>query len=462
VPAEREGEAGSSLPARGEWLFRDAYVVSLDDDLGDLPRADVHVRAGQIVAVGPHLPAEGLEVFDAAGMLLVPGFVDTHWHLWNTLMRGLIGDGPGRGYFEVKRGLAPYYTPRDSYCAARLALAEALDSGITTVHNWDHNVRSPEDADANLQAQVDMGLRGRFSYGPPDNLPGDRLMDLGDLDRVQRDWSGAASDGRIDLGVAVRGPFRTQPAVTRAEWRAARERGLPITMHCDRCLREQGCHQCEIASMEAEGLLGPDLLMVHAVHASPGDVQAMARSGTRLSLSPQTELRTMGFPQVTEMLAAGVRVSLSIDTTAVPTNADMFAQMRVVLSVEMARVPEAALSPRRMLRLATIDGARDLGLADQIGSITPGKRADFFLARMSDWNLVPCSDPVDVLVLAGQPANIDTVVVDGRILERHGSLLGVDAPRLKAEAVSALLGLLDRAGRPVPDHLRAQADHLAI
>jgi 5-methylthioadenosine/S-adenosylhomocysteine deaminase len=155
-----------------------------------------------------------------------------------------------------------------------------------------------------------------------------------------------------------------------------------------------------------------------------------------------------------------VRVSLSIDTTAVPTNADMFSQMRVALSVEMARVPEGTLSPRRVLRLATLDGARDLGLADQIGSITPGKRADFFLARMDDWNLVPCSDPVDLLVLAGQPANIDTLVVDGRILKRGGRLVGVDQRRLKAEALSALLALLDRAGRPTPHPVRAQADRL--
>src|SRR5213083_1929878 len=94
----------------------------------------------------------------------------------SSIMRGLIGDGPGRDYFAVKRGLAPCYRPVDFYRAARLALAEALDCGITTVHNWDHNLRTPEDADANILAQLDMGVRARFSYGCPDNFSRDRLM----------------------------------------------------------------------------------------------------------------------------------------------------------------------------------------------------------------------------------------------------------------------------------------------
>jgi cytosine/adenosine deaminase-related metal-dependent hydrolase len=190
------------------------------------------------------------------------------------------------------------------------------------------------------------------------------------------------------------------------------------------------------------------------VHATPADIDAMAKTRTHLSLSPQTELRTMGFPKVAEMLGAGVLVSLSIDTTATPCNADMFSQMRVTLSAEMARVENVGLTPRRMLQMATIDGARDLGLADRTGSITRGKRADLILLRMDDLNMLPCGDPVDVLVQCGLPHNVDTVIADGRILKRGGRLTGVDREEVAAEARDSVIHILRGAGWEVPPALR--------
>ena len=435
------------LPARGDFVIRDAYVITMDPALGDMPGADLLVRDGRIAALGKDVPGTGAQTISGKGMVLMPGFVDTHWHLWNSFMRGLIGDRPGRDYFAVKRGLAPFYRPVDFYRAARLALAEALDSGITTVHNWDHNLRTPQDADANVLAQLDMGIRGRFSYGCPDNFARERLMDLDDLDRFRAQWTPQATDDRISLGVALRGPFRTGPEIYQREWDAARKASLPITMHCDRCMREAGCRECNIASMKDKGLLGPDLQIVHAVHATSADIAAMAETGTHLSLSPQTEMRTMGFPKVVEMLRAGVLVSLSIDTTATPCNADMFSQMRVTLSAEMARVENARLTPRRMLQMATIDGARDLGLDAITGSITVGKRADLIMLRIGDLNMVPCGDPVDVLVQCGLPHNVDTVIVDGRILKRDGKLLAVEVDRVQVG--DARFGDAHVAGRRV-------------
>lgn len=456
VAALRDADRSAGrLPARADFVIRGAYVVTMDPALGDRPGADVLVRDGEIIAIGNELPAQNAAAISGRGMMLLPGFVDTHWHLWNSFMRGLIGAGPGRDYFAVKRGLAPYYEPVDFYRAARLALAEALDCGITTIHNWDHNLRAPEDADANILAQLDMGIRARFSYGCPDNFARARLMDLADLERFRAQWTPQATDHRVTLGVALRGPFRTEPDIYQREWDAARKSGLPITMHCDRCMREAGCRRCDIASMKDKGLLGPDVQIVHAVHAAPADIEAMAETRTHLSLSPQTELRTMGFPKVTEMLAAGVLVSLSIDTTATPCNADMFSQMRVTLSTEMARVENPGLTPRRMLQMATLDGARDLGLADKTGSITPGKRADLILVRMNDLNMVPCGDPVDVLVLSGLPQNVDTVIVDGRILKRGGRLVAVETEQIAAETRNSVTRMLQAAGWDVPASLRA-------
>ncbi|MFG1683297.1 amidohydrolase family protein [Nonomuraea sp. NPDC049269] len=414
---------------RHDLLIVGTHVISMDPAIGDIPCADLLVRDGQIIDVSPHdagREADDVQIIDAAGTVTLPGFVDTHWHLWNSLLRGTVGDRPGTDYFTVKRALAPHFELDDFYWAARFGLAEAISGGITTVHNFDHNVRGPQDADANVRAHLDSGLRGRFSYGPPDSAASATTNDLDDLAALRARWPGDRLDGRLDFGVALRGPYRTPPEVYEREWATARSLGLPITMHCDRCLREEGCRNCGLVRLEELGLLGEDVQIVHAVHASGQDIQALARTRTRVSLSPMTEMRTMGFPLLTELLEAGVQVSLSLDTLAMPTSADILGHLRTIVSVEAARTGSSAVTPRRLLQVATIDGAKDLGLDDRVGSLTPGKRADIVILRSTDINLVPSGDPVEALVYTGQIDNIDTVIADGRILKRHGRLEPAD------------------------------------
>ncbi|NBE92681.1 amidohydrolase [Nonomuraea sp. KC401] len=434
---------------RPDLLITGTHLISMDPAVGDVANADVLVRDGRIAEIVPHPGAHDVtdaEVIDGTGTIMLPGFVDTHWHLWNSLLRGTVGDRPGSGYFTVKRALAPHFELGDFYWAARFGLAEAASGGITTVHNFDHNVRTPQDADANIQAHLDSGLRGRFSYGPPDSASPDATNDLDDLRKLRARWPDHQLDGRVDFGVALRGPYRTPPEVYEREWAEARALGLPITMHCDRCLREEGCRACGLARLEELGLLGEDVQVVHAVHADGRDIEALARTGTRVSLSPMTELRTMGIPLVTELLEAGVPVSLSLDTLAMPTSADILGHLRMIVSVEAARTGSAAITPRRLLQLATIDGARDLGLHDTAGSVTPGKRADLVILRSSDINLVPSGDPVEALVYTGQIDNIDTVIADGRVLKRRGALVLDDGePDPVAVAAARRDALLARA-----------------
>jgi 5-methylthioadenosine/S-adenosylhomocysteine deaminase len=181
---------------------------------------------------------------------------------------------------------------------------------------------------------------------------------------------------------------------------------------------------------------------------SSEEIRALAESGTAVSLSPYTELRIgFGFPQTGEFLAAGVPVGLSVDTTALSGNADMFAIMKVIQNIENGRTQnEFKLPARRVLELATIGGARSIGMADRIGSLTPGKRADLVMVDTRDVNLGVFSDPAHMLVEAAQPANVDTVMVDGRILKRGGKLTAVDVPNLVADASQALAAVRKRAG----------------
>ncbi|MBX3031702.1 MAG: amidohydrolase family protein [Chloroflexi bacterium] len=449
----------AQLPDRGTVIVRGGYVLTLDDALGDLPGGEVVIRDGTIeavrdpraatgVAVGPSSMPDDATVVDATGCVVLPGFVDTHWHLWNSILRGLIGDGE-RAYFPVKNRLAPFLTAHDTEVSARLALAEATWAGITTLNDWDHNLRAPEYADANARAITASGLRARYSYGNADKLDPGRHMDLDDVLRFRDEWVGDASEGRISLGVALRGPVRTEPAVCRDEWDFARANGLPITMHCGG-RRDEGGRYCELASMGAQGMLGPDVQIVHAVHATPAEIDLLATTGTHISLSPLTEYRSMGIPPLGDLLAAGIPVSLSIDTLAIPTTADMLLQMNVTLSVERARSARQDLTPRRMVRMATLDGARDLGLDDRIGSLTPGKRADVIAVRVDGLGSAPAVDPVATMVLCGRASDVDLVIADGRILKQDGRLTATDARAVTDEASATLADLVRRAGWDVP------------
>jgi cytosine/adenosine deaminase-related metal-dependent hydrolase len=421
----------------------------MDPAIGELRDVDVRVCDGAITEIGHRVRIHD-EVVDAHGMLLLPGFIDTHWHLWNTVLRPAVGDAPGRDYFTVKRAVAPHMEPEDHYWSARLALAEAAEAGITSVHNWDHNVRSPADADANIAAQLDSGLRGRFSYGPPDSSEPENPNDLHDIAALSKRWPPECLDGRLSFGIAVRGPYRTPPEVCEAEWGLARQLGLPITMHCDRCLREADCDRCGLDRLERLGLLGPDVQIVHAVHASEADISALARTNTHVAVSPMTEMRTMGFPPITELLEAGVLVSISLDTLAMPTNADVLGHLRTVLSVEQARRGSPLITPRRVLEMATIDAARDLGLEAITGSVTPGKRADLILVSVGDLNDLLGWDPVEFLLYVAQTASIDTVIADGRVIKRDGSSTTLGPTELSGAIEDRVAAMLRRAGLAQP------------
>ena len=229
--------SSAKLPGRGEFVVRGAHVLTMDPTLGDIAGGDIHVRAGEIVAVGKEIRTSGGEIIDGSAMIALPGLIDTHSHLWNTPLRNLVDEGPKMGYFALTLGLGKEYRPEDTYRGVRLGVAEMLYSGITTVHDWSHNIRDPAYADADLRALRDTGIRARFSYGTPQGgLPADQTMDLADLARVQREWFTASSDGLLTLGMAARSLSDSpRGAVTVAtlqlDWAGARKLGLPITIH---------------------------------------------------------------------------------------------------------------------------------------------------------------------------------------------------------------------------------------
>jgi 5-methylthioadenosine/S-adenosylhomocysteine deaminase len=437
------------LPGQGEFVVRAAHVLSIDPKIGELPAGDVHVRAGAIVAVAASVNAPGAEVIDGRGMICMPGFVETHWHHWTSLFRPVISnDDAGRGYFPVTSRLGPHMTADDTYNSVRLGLAEALSAGVTTTHNWAHNVRSPAHADAELRALRDSGIRGRFAYGTPQGAPNDQPMDVADLARVKREL---ANDGMLTLGICSRNvgdgtnPLRGNISVemARKDWGAARELGLPITMHTSGA--------SPIKLLNDSGLLGGDLQLVHPLLTTAEERAMLKEKGTSYSTSPIGESQrpaSAGVIQLGELLEAGIKVSLSIDHTT-NYNCDCFGCMRMAYSLHKHRLGnKIPLTSKRMVELATIDGARDLGIADRTGSLTPGKRADLILVRTTDTNMMPMGDPFDALVSLTQPSNVDTVVVDGRVLYRNGRHTALDHRQVVANASKSLADIRARAKWP--------------
>lgn len=451
------------LPERTHVLIRGATILPVDPAMAELAGGDIEVRNGVIVGIAEHIDAPDADLIDASGTIAIPGFVDTHFHAWGTLLRGVIGDGPDHGWFARKGVLGPYFTPKDTAAGARLGLSEALSAGITTVHDWAHNVLSSEDADANLEVHRELGLRTHWSYGAPSASPylnaeqmaafmasvgkaTDQAMDFDDIERVQREWL-PRGDDRLTVGVNVRGPSRSTPEVYRAEFERARADGLPIAMHCAGTRKEVDRIR-QVKVLEQEDLLDDDLLLAHGNWLSAEEHAICAEHGIGVSVSPLAELRlAMGFPQIREMRHAGVTVSLSLDTTAIAANADPFNQMRIALGLENVRHEDAnALTPREAIRIATLDGAVSLGLGHITGSLTPGKRADVVLVRVDQLNTAPSIDPAVAIVHSAAPANVDTVLVDGRIIMHGGRLMTADRDAVVDEAEARLAALTERAG----------------
>src|SRR5215470_18098446 len=435
------------LPARDEFVIRNAYVMTMDA-AGDLDNADVHVKGGTIAAVGRKLEADGAIRIDGRGMIVLPGLVETHWHMWNTLLRSMAGDRPEQGYFPTTLALGKAFLPSDMYQGTRLAAAEALNGGITFVHDWCHNIRSPQHAEEDLRALRETGIRARFSYGAAQGHPADQTIDLADLERMWRSWAAYSNGGLLSLGLAWRGVSTgatgsVSAGAYKQDFEAARRLGIPLSVHAN---NRKGSDT--IAVLARENFLGKDVQVIHATWVTSEEIRSLADSGASVSLSPFTEMRIgFGFPPTGQFLGARIPVGLSVDTVELSGNADMFAIMKAIQNAENARaLSEFRLPARRVLQLGTIEGARSIGMDSRIGSLAPGKRADLIMVNTRDLNLAGRGDPAHLLVEAAQPANVDTVMVDGRILKRGGKLIAIDTARFASEASDALAALRKRAG----------------
>lgn len=434
---------GADAPQHKEYVVTGAYVVSMDPAIGEVRNGDIHVRRGKIVAIGRNLEVDAPTI-DGKGMIAMPGLIDTHWHLWTTLFRSMSSSSPETAYFALNVANGVRCKPSDLYHGARLALVDALNTGVTTVNDWAHNLRSPAHADANLRAHQEIGLRGRFSYGTPQGHPGTSLIDLDDIARVKREWFDAGEVPLLRLGLAGRPPGLVPESTYRTEYDAARELGIPVSYHANstRAHGEIGM----IRQLGEQDMLTPDTQLIHALYTTEAERTMIRETGASVSVSPFSELLIgYGIAPVKDMVDSGVVLSLSVDTMSLVGSADLWAVMRLATGLHRGVAEqELSINTRRVLQMATIDAARGLGLDHLVGSLTPGKRADVLLVRQHDVTTAPTTYVPNTLALATGAENVDTVIVDGEIRKYRGALVGVNPRRVVRQTERALAALLAR------------------
>lgn len=436
----------SGRATMNDFLIRNGTVLSMDDEIGNVEGCDVLIKDGRIEAVAPGIEAGDTPVIDATDTVIVPGFVDTHRHLWETVLRGILPTcSLGRYFGTMMATYAPNFRPEDVHAGNLVGAYEALNAGVTTVVDWCHCLNTPDHADAAIAALRASGIRSMFAYGWPGGgewLLDSQLTHPQDARRVKSQYF-SSEDGLLTFALALRGPATMDVEVNNRDFALAQDLDARVTVHAG--MRITGRPVREVDLIKQAGLLTSKLTFVHCNTTPEEDLRAIADAGATVSISPHVELIMGHGPPVTgRLLACGLRPTLSVDvTTTVP--GDMFTQMRSALAYErILAFPddpyadfEPTLEAMDVLRFATIDGAAACGLEDRTGSLTPGKQADLMLVRTDDINVVPADDPVAALVTSADVSNIDTVLVDGKVVKRHGKLVNVDVRQIGNQARAA-------------------------
>ena len=458
-------------------LIKGGIVLTQDDKLGELPNADILIEDDRIEAVGPNLDVADANVIDAAGDIVIPGFVDTHRHTWETSIRTSAPDYTLGAYFgAILDKFAPNYRPDDVYAGNLWGSLECLNAGITTLVDWSHIMNTPDHADEAVRGLRDSGIRSVFAFGFPNtsiqawwfgpDYAGS--VERIDGDEARRIRSQYLSDdhGLITMALATRGTNFCKEDVVRYEWELAKELGINITVHV--AMDRFGYTKLQLRKLYEMDLLYPNTTYIHSSHLVPDEWQLVQDSGGNVSLAPQIELQ-MGHGWAPAQTASklGIPVGLSSDV-ATTASSDQFTQMHAIFASERARRHQAAwdedldgntptpdlIDARQVLRWATLEGAMVAGVSDWTGSITPGKKADLVVIDTKAVNVAPVIDAVGAVVCAADISNVKTVLVDGKILKEDFKLKAdLTEPRKLVE--SSRDYLVSKFGDPEPGWLPA-------
>jgi 5-methylthioadenosine/S-adenosylhomocysteine deaminase len=433
-------------------LIKGGAIITLAAD-DPVVTGDVLIRDGRIVSVGE--TSEGAdEVIDARGCAVLPGFVQTHIHLCQTLFRGAADDLPLIDW--LKRRVWPLeaaHTPASVRASARLGIAEMIKGGTTcalTMETVNHTAEV-------FRVVEETGFRatvGKCMMDAGDDVPAE-LFERTDASvreslALLEEWHGRA-EGRVRACFAPRFAVSCTRALLEQVARLSRERGVLVHTHASENrteieMVERATGQRNIEYLSSLGLAAPHVALAHCVHLNADELDILARTGTHVLHCPSSNLKLgSGVAPVVEMLARGVSVSLGADGAPCNNRLDMFTEMRTAALLQKVVHGADALPARRVLRMATIDGARALGLERETGTLETGKRADCIVVALDRLHLTPRPDIVSAIVYAAQAADVRTVVIDGRVVMRERELATLDEREVIAEASEQAKHLFQRA-----------------
>ncbi|MCE7002258.1 amidohydrolase family protein [Kibdelosporangium philippinense] len=409
----------------GKLLLRGARILSMDDSAGEFD-GDVLIADGRIAEVAPRITTVADEVVDYRDHIVLPGLVDCHVHVWQSLIRGIASGCWGREYFGLVHPLSGRIRPPDLRTAELAGATELLTHGVTTAFDFCHTVSSEEHAEAAINGLTESGIRALFGYslrarpeaGPQyDRSLQDHIATLQDL---------STRDERVRVAVALNNIDHVSPEQHAAEVRAVRALGLRASLHSN------------LPNQVSQSLPGPDILWVHCGQISDEELDSLSSQGGFVVATPETEAAQMGVnPIVGRALRHGVPVVFGTDVPAA-FNGSMLSQLRTSHALEHLLAAQTGERPRldarRLLRMATIGGAKALGMGAEIGSLTPGKLADLLVIWTGPFGLGD-ADAADHVVFQSTARDIKAVYVGGVPVVREGVPLNVDLPALR-EAVS--------------------------
>lgn len=440
--------ATAVLDGTGRIVIRNAsLVLTMDPKLGEGPLgrlqdADVLIDHDRIGAVGKHLSAGGATALDGHGKIVMPGFVDVHNHLWQTLIRGCATDQELNGW--LRDCVLPLYTSAisdaDGYAGARLGTLDVLSSGVTTVTDWSHAFNT-DFARGNLRALQESRLRFVFAYAA-----NRKPATLAEIRRVKRE--SIDPDPLAHLEIAVHPTAANYEATVAAE-RLAEELGVPLNVHLHESPADPATGQLD--ALRRAGALRPGLVTDHTIQMTDAELDELVAHDVRVAHNPLSNMRlASGIARLPDMHARSMKIGLGLDG-GTDDGSDMFADMKAAVGLQRAvsHDPARFPTPPDVLQMATLGGAEVLGLDGQIGSLTPGKQADLQVINPAALDFAPQLDWVSQLVFNAAPANVEWVFVAGRALKRDGRVIG-DQARVIADAQAASDRIQKLLGRNSP------------
>jgi len=452
-------------PLREDLLLRAGTVVTMDPGRRVIRDGAVLVQEGRIAAVGRRedigVPSPATRLIDAPGGLLIPGLVNTHTHLFQTLLKGLGDDRPlYRWLREMTMPAAVALEEPDCETAALAGAVEAIRSGTTTLVDFMYVHPRPYLTDAVIRGLEATGVRAIVArgfitrgedLGVPASLVEAASAALADVERLVARHNG--TDGLVRVGIAPTLLWMTDEDALRQTRELANAHPMLITYHLAESSFEVEFARSHHGGRETEylaqiGAFGPDFLAVHCTKLDGQDIDILRRHDVKVSHNPVSNMYlASGVPPIPDMLAAGLTVGLATDGPASNNNQNMVHVLKfAALLQKVAREDPLAITAWQVLEMATIGGARAIGLGDEIGSIEVGKRADLALVTFDNPFVAPVHDPVSALVYAALGSEVRWVVIDGVLVMANGRLTGLDEEVVRARAQAAALDLAPRAG----------------